>query len=791
LASTLSIKISTNRGVLMKYSSSTYRVAASLASVAAVVVALMVSPLANAQTCPIADGNSSLEVEGLILTRYALGVTGAPLVANTGINAVDAPTVEATINCPSCGLNITGNPTFTVADATIISRKLAGFNGAALTDGLNLGTGTRNTPAAVQSFLLSGCGATGGTVTSITASTGLAPATITTSGSLSIATTYRLPQSCANGQVAKYNTGTALWECQNDNGGGSGTVTSITAGTGLQPATITTSGSLNLATTYRLPQSCANGQVAKYNTGTSLWECQNDNGGAANAFVQGGNAFGAPGVLGTTDGQPLTVGIGGGNGLRISGAAGLDRPAVLNGSTSNTGSSFAGATVSGGGNSVSGCRSSANPYSYTTKCWNDVLDVYGTVGGGQANTARSQFATVAGGEANTAGTSAVAGVNATVGGGAANRATADSSVIAGGERNFAAGTVSAISGGSANTVYGYGAVIAGGNGNVVGALPADGVGSYATVGGGRSNAATGDSSVVGGGGTSGTTCFDPVTSTNTRVCGNVAAGQYATVGGGISNSADTIQSVVAGGGTNVANGAIYGSTVSGGQSNVASGSASVIGGGVSNATVVGAGYGTIAGGNLNNVSGLAGAIGGGVHNSVTNDYSTISGGKSNVASNVYTTVAGGAAALAKSYGQSAHAAGSFDANAGTAQASEYVFRVLTSDATPTTMGLDGGSVGLTFEQGRAGLIDIQVVGLQDGLAGYVGTWTFRCMFQRSAGGTSFVLPAGCNKTLVHKDLPAWDVNVGLITAFLNIAVTGAASSNIRWVATVRSTEVKW
>lgn len=140
--------------------------------------------------------------------------------------------------------------------------------------------------------------------------------------------------------------------------------------------------------------------------------------------------------------------------------------------------------------------------------------------------------------------------------------------------------------------------------------------------------------------------------------------------------------------------------MSGGQGNVATGSASVIGGGISNTTVIGSGYGTIAGGNLNSVSGFAGTIGGGVSNTASGDRATISGGKSNVASNAYTTIAGGAAGLAKSYGQSAHAAGSFDANAGTAQASEYVFRVLTTDATPTTMGLDGGSVGLTFEAGH-------------------------------------------------------------------------------------------
>ena len=138
-----------------------------------------------AQVCPFDDGNASLEVEGLILTRCALGETGAPLVARTGINAVDASSVETTINCPSLGFNITGNPTMTVADATITSQALAGFRGAALTDGLALDTGTRSTPAAVASFSLGGCGA--------------------------IAATRLLPEACAINQIAAWNS--SAWIC--------------------------------------------------------------------------------------------------------------------------------------------------------------------------------------------------------------------------------------------------------------------------------------------------------------------------------------------------------------------------------------------------------------------------------------------------------------------------------------------------------------------------------------------------------------------------------------------------
>jgi hypothetical protein len=151
----------------------------------------------SAQTCPFDDGNSALTREGLVLTRYALGLRGAPLVAGTDFLSTDAPNVELTIACPSCGLDINGSGDFDVVDATIISRKLAGLTGTALTDGLALGSGTRNTPAAVNSFLLAGCGTTGGTVTSITAGTGLSGGTITATGTIGIA-----PGGVGNAEIA-------------------------------------------------------------------------------------------------------------------------------------------------------------------------------------------------------------------------------------------------------------------------------------------------------------------------------------------------------------------------------------------------------------------------------------------------------------------------------------------------------------------------------------------------------------------------------------------------------------
>lgn len=158
----------------------------SLLCVAAVATAIATGP-ANAQTCPFDDGNSTLTREGLILTRYALGMRGAPLLVGTDLAGQDPNSIDITVNCPACGLDVNGNGTFDTTDATIISRKLAGLTGPALTDSLPLGNGTRNTFAAINSFLLAGCGTSSGTVTNIATGTGLTGGPITTTGTVSIA----------------------------------------------------------------------------------------------------------------------------------------------------------------------------------------------------------------------------------------------------------------------------------------------------------------------------------------------------------------------------------------------------------------------------------------------------------------------------------------------------------------------------------------------------------------------------------------------------------------------------
>jgi hypothetical protein len=285
-----------------------------------------------ASTCPFDTGGSDALNDGVVLTRYALGITGAPMTASTRYASLDPLQVKNNIECVGCALDMNGDNQIDAVDATIIARHLAGFTGASLTGGLALGAGSRNTTAAVTSFLANGCAV----------------------------------------------------------------------------------------------------------------------GGAINAFVQGGNAFGVPGVLGTNDAQTLTVKSGGtdinlvnqrGDGLRV--AFVTVSPNTINGSVNNTVSAgVIGGTIGGGGSTTLSLR-------------NQVTEAGGTVSGGFGNTA-GEAAAVSGGGLNTA-----TGRYSTIAGGDSSTATGSNSVVAGGFNNTASGDYSMVLGGSGNTASGSGSLAAG------------------------------------------------------------------------------------------------------------------------------------------------------------------------------------------------------------------------------------------------------------------------------------------------------------------------------------------
>jgi hypothetical protein len=179
------------------------------------------------------------------------------------------------------------------------------------------------------------------------------------------------------------------------------------------------------------------------------------------AFVDGGNAFGGPALLGTLDNSALVVIVDRQTAMQLLPAVdpvyGFN-PNVVNGSSINSvAGGIAGATIAGGG----GCNLGTGG-TCASATMNQVTAGWGTVGGGFANTA-GNFATVAGGEGNTASGlhSTVAGgygntasnINSTVAGGASNTASGDSSTVAGGYLNTASGNYSFAAGVDANATH--------------------------------------------------------------------------------------------------------------------------------------------------------------------------------------------------------------------------------------------------------------------------------------------------------------------------------------------------
>ena len=290
----------------------------------------------------------------------------------------------------------------------------------------------------------------------------------------------------------------------------------------------------------------------------------------------------------------------------------------------------------------------------------------------------------------------------------------------------------------------------------------------------------------------------------------VASGNYSVIAGGDSNLAGaTYSGILAGSNNQIAAGA-SGAIIGAGTTNIISsnGSRAVIAGGQSNQitqpwAAIGGGetnsasnsYAVIAGGRSNSVSGAYACIGGGQSNTNSGQYAVIAGGQSNLCNGSYSAVLGGSSHIMDSVqystilgGQGARVRDSgvvafsnyWFATQGDTQLVDTVYSGRSFSATPTQIGLLGGTGGLQIFSGAAAAFQIMVVARQLNSQN-IAAWTITGVAENSGGTTTLY---NVTTNLIHRTVGTWAVACNVVSNSVGIQVTGTANT-IQWTATAR------
>lgn len=330
----------------------------------------------------------------------------------------------------------------------------------------------------------------------------------------------RVAASCVAGQSIRSIDASGGVVCETDDSGNG--VTAITAGGGLSGGTITTTGTIAIASNGVTGGMLQDGAVGVADINTAQVQARVSGVCAAGQYMRSVDAGGsvvcgtpafsgwglggnggttASNFLGTTDAQPLVLAVRSTPTLTLTPSSILfnGQPATSNivaGSLANNAINVRGATVIGGGLPL-GDSDPDVPFEGP----NQVSDHFGTVVGGYDNTAgdgsgaatTAMYAFIGGGRGNSASaTSAVvlggqlnnateggavvlagfsnlaSGANAATVGGAFNTASGDAASVGGGRENTASGFRSHVSGGTENTASGLGASVGNGGDNCAG-----------------------------------------------------------------------------------------------------------------------------------------------------------------------------------------------------------------------------------------------------------------------------------------------------------------------------------
>jgi len=446
---------------------------------------------------------------------------------------------------------------------------------------------------------------------------------------------------------------------------------------------------------------------------------------------------------------------------------------------------------------------------------------------------------------------AQATTSTTAGGNARGSYAVDWQTIRSAASQVASGTYATLGGGINNTVGGFGAIIAGGGVNTasatyaaIGGGQSNNAGSYSYIGGGQSNTGSGLYTFIGGGFTNSGTSGSAVTTqsgtmnatTAVTLSGsnaNIKVGQYIS---GTSIAADTYVAAISGTSLTLSKNASGSSTstlsfftphgvVVGGGNNQATGSYSFIGGGgdagtAANRNVASGDWSFVGGGNNNTASGIGSVVvgGGTPFSAVTAGGSTASGvvssvlgGGANTASGTYSTVIGGlqntangtnsVASGIQSSNRSIVGVFSFGANRNSVNADSqtelFVLRTATTDATATALTSNSSAAGSTNQvilpNNSAYFFRGEVISGVTG-GGDTKGWTIEGVIKRGANAAATTL-VGVTVMSSYADVGAatWTIGVTADTTNggLRVTFTGQASTTIRTVCQIRTTEMTY
>lgn len=240
----------------------------------------------------------------------------------------------------------------------------------------------------------------------------------------------------------------------------------------------------------------------------------------------------------------------------------------------------------------------------------------------------------------------------------------------------------------------------------------------------------------------------------------------------------------------------YYSVVAGGFGNQASNTYSFVGGG--NANIASGSTAVVAGGSSNSASGVVASVVGGTGNGATGNWSFVGGGQTNSANSDASVIAGGYYGITRSIigmAVSPAAVTPIASVQGVTQSGLLLLGVETTGATDTILRSNTSVAGTTNQiilpNNSAYYVRGSVIANVTG-GGNTSAWTFEGVIKRGANAAATTLIQSV-VNLVGQDsgAAAWVVAIAADTTNggLKVTVTGAASTTIRWVCKIETTEV--